>query len=199
MVEKLAQNITNVFVEKGLVDGKKRDIYEYGFAHIITEAVSWALLFAIAIAVHKFTESLVYFFVFMILRHSAGGFHAKTRLGCQALFLGTYILFLILLYILPDKYYTYIIIPILLFCDVVMSIICPIDNENKRCSDKEKMKYKRKTILLLAVFTLSAAVILVFANNIGYIALCIALAMLNVCISDIAGMNQGKEVMHHEK
>lgn len=191
IVERLAENITEFFISKGIIDANRRDIYEYGFAHILSETVSWIILFAIALLVKQFIESTVYFAVFMILRHSAGGYHASTRLRCQAIFIGAYLIFLMLIYIIPAGYILFISMPVAVFCITTMSVICPIDNEKKRLTDLEKAKYKKKTIILLLSFT--GLMVFMLFMDLGYIALSIVLAMLNVCISDIAGMFQRME------
>lgn len=154
MISDISKSIACFFAEKGYIKRENVEYYSFGFAKIISDALIWLLVFAISLAVRRVLETAVYVFTFVVMRHCAGGYHAKTAARCNIIFIASYLLFLFVLWLVPQtgyKWLLYIGIPIF---ELIFLILAPIEHENKKCTEEELKKYRIKTISYSLIFVL---------------------------------------------
>ena len=142
MYKKLAQIISNKFIQKGLIDEAKKDIYIYGLEYIVSNIVYLAIFFALCLLTKTLLPSLCFWLGIFLLRKIAGGHHAKTYLSCHFLFAFNHILFIFIQYIFPQQYYQNFIVASLLITIVSIFTCAPVDHKNKPFIKTEYHRYK---------------------------------------------------------
>ena len=83
MITNWGEKIARRLAASGTILSEDVDLYGYGFFLLLSSAL---YLFVVAIfgsALGIFWESILFYFMFSILREYAGGIHAKTERGCM--------------------------------------------------------------------------------------------------------------------
>lgn len=184
MITKVSESIAYFFAEKGFFEKEHVKCYVYGFYYIISETLYWLLFASIAFFADRVIESIVYMFVFINIRHCAGGYHANTRAKCNIIFTITYLLFLGTLRISLEKSYVPAMLIAVTISMTILLLFAPVKPANKKCTDNEMEKYRQKTIAYSVIFSMLVYICGLlqwdFAQKIG---LCITLAMVGAALS----------------
>ena len=103
---------------------------------------------SIAACLKMLPELIVIACVLIPLRKNARGYHAKTKDGCYfcSCFYATIILLTYKMLKNPFIWWG-----MLVLSDVIIFIMSPLDNENKRLDNKEKEYYREKSCHILAL------------------------------------------------
>ena len=89
MYKKIAKIITDSFILKGIIKKEDKEIYEYSYEVLISQAVYIFIMLFISILFKAFFETLVFFIGFYICRSLTGGYHASNYIKCHLLFIIT--------------------------------------------------------------------------------------------------------------
>ena len=81
-MEQVATKIVTKMVSADLISEGESDLYNYGVQVILEKVISYAIIFVLAMIMHKFLEILLFFVSFSILRKYSGGIHCKTFKSC---------------------------------------------------------------------------------------------------------------------
>lgn len=184
MITKISESMAYFFAKKGFFEKEYVECYIYGFYYIISETLYWLLVTLIAFLTNRVIESIIYMFVFINIRHCAGGYHANTRAKCNIIFTITYLMVLTILHFTPVNFYTAIIFSIETVSAAILLILAPITPENRKCTDAEWKKFRKKVIIYSLLFVAVACICGImqyeFVQKTG---LCIALAMFSAALS----------------
>ena len=107
MYKKIAKIITDSFILKGIIKKEDKEIYEYSYEVLISQAVYIFIMLFISILFKAFFETLVFFIGFYICRSLTGGYHASNYIKCHLLFALNQIAFLLLLQLMSNRYFLY--------------------------------------------------------------------------------------------
>lgn len=147
-MQKVINKMLDSLVEYGNIIQEEREIYSFGIECMILKAIHVISYVFLAIIMHQLFELLIMLSVLILLRKNAGGYHAKTRIGCYIVSCMTVYLSL-LFHKLVDIDEIYFIGWIL--CSVMIFLLAPIDNANKRMDQIEKSYYKKVTRKILVI------------------------------------------------
>ena len=152
MLSKLSKAIANILVNEAIIDEDDFDLYEYGLFYSFSYIYFFIITFINGIFFHAIIESVVFYLSFTSIRQFAGGFHSEKESTCL---ITTFLLSL------SGVLFTKLTTPLItnwhitLFAIIVVSIITillsPIDNQSNPLTDKEKQKFKRKTLITLVI------------------------------------------------
>ena len=152
----LAEQLTQQLIRSSVVEEGDAELYSYGLFLVI----SWLYSFLITVSTGLFTgivwESILFYFVFILLRTYAGGIHAKTELSCTTLTTVVLIASVIgIRYISSLESYTYsfLLLAVGSFCIV---ILCPVDSKEKPLDAREKKRYRAICIIMVFLCVLIA-------------------------------------------
>lgn len=137
--------------EKSIINEEDMEIYGYGLKLLISTIFKVLGFLAVGIFTGLLEETIIFILFFSSLRIQAGGYHAKTVIGC---FLGTLVLIftsIVLVKILPVDYTTYFILITLVVSNLLIFIYAPLENKNKPFTDEEKVVYKHRSILVAII------------------------------------------------
>ncbi len=135
-----------------------------------------------------------FFLMFVSIRVYTGGYHADTFIVCKTVFL-----LICLMLILTSKIKVYFIpmLIVIIFYNITVLCLAPVENANKFLTEDEKIKYRKISILLSIVW--SAIAVITYFN---FIDICrsIMLTAFIVAFLMIVGENKHrKEGVQNEK
>lgn len=153
-MELLAKKIVENQIKKGKVKSDDEALYQYGYQIMLEKAIAILMTIAVALILNAWVEVLVFCASFISIRIYAGGFHAKSIIGCLILSL----VMLVGGVVLNEMLYEWRFYKVYLLIDVViLPIICicaPSEHKNRAVSVSEKKYFKR----MVSVFCLLQSV-----------------------------------------
>lgn len=162
-MEKIAKSITAYFYASGVIGQDMTEICEYGMELVLAGMLNGILILFTSILIHYKIYGLIFLLIMMPTRAFMGGYHAKTHLRCNILFVCTYLFSLFLLKMLNIRYA--MIVQILVIAGFIfVSAWSPLDNKNKALSDIQKIKYN-KIIQLIYIMLMTAGVVVKYKDQ----------------------------------
>lgn len=155
MLENLAKSTACFFVSQNIVKSEYEEIYAYGVEILLSTVINGIVVLFIAILSNTVLPSLFFFTAFILMRRSAGGYHARTHMGCMMILVAVHLMFMVLINVIPDS-----IIPILSYFSIAYSCIsvylfAPVEHPNKPLSSDDRRKLRMKSL----VYILSISVV----------------------------------------
>lgn len=83
MIINLGEKIAHKLADSGTISSEDIDLYGYGFFLLLSSALYLVVAAIFGSVFGILWESIVFYFLFSILRGYAGGIHAKTEQGCM--------------------------------------------------------------------------------------------------------------------
>jgi accessory gene regulator B len=78
MIEKYVKNLVN----QNIIDPDNQEIYTYGIKQGLLIIINIATVVAMGLVLGLLAESMVFLVTYILIRTYAGGYHAKSQLGC---------------------------------------------------------------------------------------------------------------------
>jgi accessory gene regulator B len=166
MIKQMSNRITAYLIQGNIIDEAEAEIYQYGIKHIIINMVTLIIVSLLATVGHTWIATIFFFVGFMPIRLIAGGYHAKTPLGCNILSLVIYSMNMILVY----SAYVYVTDAIVISTGTIISIIifiiAPVDHKNRTLEAREySIVKKRCRIMGLLIISLGVIMSLLPETN----------------------------------
>ncbi len=163
IVSLLSQKITILFIKKGYILEKEKDIYQYGFEILISSCVGISIILFLGLLFSTGIESILFLFCLISLRQYTGGYHAKSYLNCNLTLLGTYMICIFVNKILMCNTSIFPFFILILFLPFLFVIIryAPIENINKSINKENKALYKIRSVIIF----LSYYIFLIFLTR----------------------------------
>ncbi len=148
------QKCCHFFISKKLIKEDKRDVYDYCFEIMLSNILNFLVILVISLITHTITQTMFYIVSFMLVRETAGGYHAESHISCLAILVLSYCSFLTLLHILPNAWMKIVSLFFILLSIILVFILSPIEDHNKTLTEQEIKKFKKKSrvIILLLSF-----------------------------------------------
>lgn len=133
-------------ISEECIKEEELDIYRFGLECLILKLIHYVSYIIIAIVLHSLPSLLISSCVMIPLRSKAGGYHAKTRVGCY-IFSCSMITALCLLnkMVLPIS----IQIVILVIGNIILLFWAPVENENRPLEQVEINVFRKQVIITL--------------------------------------------------
>lgn len=160
MYGKIAQNVARYFTRKQIIDDANAEIYEYGFEILLSTIVYLTVFVVLSLMTDSMVYSLLFFLSFLIVRKTAGGYHASTYLRCHLLFFINHLLFIIGVNLYPLRYTPMTSIIVILTSAILILIFAPVAHPNRPFIKTERMRFRKLSIgyailLIFLAFPLS--------------------------------------------
>lgn len=166
---KLSKGISNWLYRQGAIEKDEIDLYEYAvYCFIITIApLIMALLCSAMIGGIKQCISIL--IPFMLLRQYSGGYHAKNVWFCM---ISSFLTIIILVWIAMNDIGGIVHWSLLAVSVIVIIKSSPIESDNRKLDEKEKVEYHKKAKIILFVFLMLEIILnviglTIYANSIG--------------------------------
>lgn len=135
-------------ISEKCIKEEERDIYRFGLECMILKLIHYVSYIIIALALHSLPSLLISSCVMIPLRSKAGGYHAKTRIGCYV-FSCSMITVICLLnrIILPELIHMIILV----IANIILLIWAPVENENRPLEQVEVYAFRKQVIIILLI------------------------------------------------
>ena len=126
------------------------EVYIYGLELIISSLIGESIVLILGLILGRLIETIIFIVLIKFIRIYSGGFHAKTYIVCNIVFIISYSVSLFvsrcLANISPDIIFI-IMIATILVTVLAMAIMAPIENVNKPISLERRKVLKIKAIV----------------------------------------------------
>ena len=186
MLARFSKMLSSFFISKKLIEENEQEVYDYCFEIMLSTILNFIVVLVISLITHTIIPTIFYIVSFMIVRGTAGGYHAESHLSCLVILVLSYGSFLVLLNILPNMWLKIVSFIFIFIAVVLVFILSPIEDHNKPLTEQETKKFKKKiraVILLLSLLTIVLSIL--FSN--AQFAFSFASGMEIVAVSLIAG------------
>lgn len=152
MLHALSNRMAARLKNRGIINDENIDVYTYGFELLFSFLFSTSVIILIGTIMSKILETLVFLSIFVILRSYTGGYHAETYAKCTVVTFSTYIL-VILLTVFIEFVPKSIYILGTSLCLLIIGVLAPIENQNKKILSSKKIRHKVTSIILGMAFS----------------------------------------------
>ena len=174
----MADRIIRQLIALELIDGEEEDIYRFGLEVLSLKVLHYVIYLLIAAFLHEIPRFLILAVAFILLRKSAGGYHAKTKSGC---YVGSCVTVLIM--ILCIKGFSGLVprqiilgsMFIMLAGDIIIWKMAPSGNRSRTFDEAEKRIFKHRTRMVLIFETISVSVLIAAGKEVYAIPIVLAI------------------------
>ena len=173
MKSKASGRIITWLIESGVIEDSDRELYEYAIHSLwlLVAPLLLALVFGILMGAPG--KAVLMSLPFMAIRKFSGGFHAKRERTCLIV---SCLLIVLCIYAAAHLEYSAVISICLMLAGISLIAFSPIDSENRRLDDDEKIRYKVITAVMTTVFAVLHLILLVL--GLRSVAVCIAVGLI---------------------
>lgn len=151
MIHNQASRLASRLVNNKIIESTSHDVYTYGFELILSGAVNILLMAIVSIAFRRYYDWILFLVAFILLRTTAGGYHAKSHIGC--IMVGTIAFALLLAASRLQINWTIFILVTSIISLVLILIFSPVEAHNKKLNEERKAK-NRKVSICIAILNL---------------------------------------------
>ena len=152
MIKNLAVKITQVLINKKIIQKEEYGIYEYCVELAIVSLISYSLLLAIAIIFDEIICSLLFLVTFSLFRRLNGGYHANNYTKCAIISLCCYIF---MLFIIKNYASIFEVSYLLLIIGLaIVVLISPQQDDNKPLTKRQYRLLKKASKNIAAILAL---------------------------------------------
>ena len=191
----ISNSIATELGAQGIIQEEDIDKCRYGLEVFISSVLEIVSLLFVALFVGNFLETVLLFAAFIPLRIYAGGYHANTKLKCYLISVAVYILFTVIMYILPQELYLTVSVLCTLLSLMMVFTSAPIIHYNKSVNDMEKTYYRKFSVVIVLTETVIILLLSISFLN-SKIGISLALGQAAVSLSMIAAIIKQKLCKH---
>lgn len=171
---KMFEKIISGCIDNGTINAEDKEIYEYGLNHIAAMFLNVLTTMIISFIFGMVWQSILFMISYIPLRSYAGGYHARTKLGCYLF--STILVICVLLSIKYLSYNKIFLLSMTFISGAIILIFAPIGDKNKSLDKIEIKVFKKRTKITL--FVEIGLIFLLIAMNLNFIAICIITSMI---------------------
>jgi accessory gene regulator B len=138
--------ILDKLVWYSIISEEDKELYLFGLECLLLKTLHCISYFCIGAYLKMLPELFMIGCVLIPLRRNAGGYHAKTKLGCY-LFSCMYIAMILLLSKITMNQFTWWIT--LWISNLIIFFMSPVDNPNRKLDEEELIFFRKKSQLIL--------------------------------------------------
>ena len=148
MVDGFIDKIIDVQVEKGTILEQDIKIYKYGYLLLYELFLNIVIAVVIGLVTNRLGELLIFLLLYVPLRSFCGGWHADKLWKCTIY--SNLMLILLCITLSYEIIYSRPIIMVLIFIIgiIFVGICAPVETQAKPISSKEKIRYKKRIVLI---------------------------------------------------
>lgn len=183
MFSKGSEKIATALLDNKIIDSDNYDICRYGINQCITTLFNFVTTLIIGLIYGMVLEAIFFTIAYIPVRIYAGGYHAKTPVGCWLF--SAVILVIVLLAIKKFTISLLVSVLLLIASGSLVCILSPVEDANKPLDEIEMRVYKKRTLIMI----ISEAIILIIFLILKWqrIALCAIMAWVILSIMLIMG------------
>ena len=141
-----------IFNDRIPLDTESIAFYRYGIEITISSILNIVLVLIIGFIINCVEKSIVFLFLFIVIRSVSGGYHASSYFKCNLLMCSSFLGIVIASKILNNLTSWIWILPVSIAMLITVGILSPIPNINKPIKQDRKTKYKLFSFLICLGF-----------------------------------------------
>ncbi len=157
MFKNLADDAAIMLITNNIIEEEKREAYTYGFELFFENILFFGIIFIIALLTKTLIFSVLFTFLYKMLRQYTGGFHCKTAELCLVVSVLIYLV-VVLLYKLDMDSIEFVLAIGILFSTIIIIIFSPRESKNRPLESGERKKYRVISIVIAAIIALVATI-----------------------------------------
>lgn len=155
MFSKGSEKIAATLLDNKIIDSDNYDICRYGINQCITTLFNFVTTLIIGLIYGMVLEAIIFTIAYIPIRIYAGGYHAKTPVGC---WLFSAVILAIVLLVMKEFTFSLLVSVLLLIASgSLVCILSPVEDANKPLDEIEIRVYKKRTLIMM----ISEAIILI--------------------------------------
>lgn len=170
MIGKLSLKTAVFFSDNNIISSEDIEAYAYGLEILISTVINFMAAIFIAVLTGEFLAFTVCLAAFITLRLHAGGYHAKTHVGCVAVLVVFLLAYTAALRLLSPAGKTVTAAVFLVISTAAIIAFAPVGHPNHPLSDKTKKKLRSKTLILLGMWIVFCIVFHFFRTELSFFA-----------------------------
>lgn len=195
------RDIADLLVQENILAEGQKELVEFGLYHGKLLLVNCCTILIIGGIFGQIPVSVLFLVFFSILRSYAGGYHAGTVLRC--FFISMFLISSGLWLIRMGFWSISVCIVMSILSSIVILILSPVDNANKKLDVREKQVFRKRTLILLLIEVICLGSGIYFGITILYQAVSLAIALtgglvLAGKIKNLVGENQKQKYQNEE-
>ena len=153
MLHKLTLNLAQTFYTNNDIEYDEGDVevYAYGLELFLSAVLEVLAVLVLGILLGRVFETIAFFAAFIPLRSYAGGYHAKTHLGCFFVLLVIYALILSVLHTIPPELISHVAIFCVGLSTYPILNFAPLADANKPIGPLQRKKFKKKSVFIFLI------------------------------------------------
>lgn len=167
MLHKLSNNISDKLSSSGIISIDRKRVYAYGLELLLASICGIGVLMILSIVFRKPFIWIPYLLAFIPMRLNAGGFHARSHLGCITSFSSVFATLIITSHFIP--YIRILSLVVSITCLILVLVFAPIETKNNPLKAGRKHICRRNSIIL-SIFNLIVSIVTYFCfKNLNYV------------------------------
>lgn len=182
MVNKFSTYFTEKMISNGTISDKDKELYIYGLFMFLSQLMFFIIACIFGFLLNCIIESIIFYIAFQFIRKYAGGYHAATETRCEIL--STLSISVCIVVIRLSKTYDFqtILLIIGAVSAVCIFVFCPLDTPEKPLSKKEFKYFRKISLTILLVISISVIVSYIFKFQMVLVPCCLSLILESVLI-----------------
>ncbi|MBQ3512457.1 MAG: accessory gene regulator B family protein [Lachnospiraceae bacterium] len=183
-MERFIEHIVTQMVSRNFIKKEDIEVYRFGLECACLKFIHILSYLLIGILLNEAISLLFSGCLLILLRKKAGGYHAKTRVGCYIF--SCCIVFIMCMWNDLEKT-CWLNIIVLIVADIIIFILAPIDNENRRLDSLETRDFRRQSIIMLFIINMIIILILItsFSQIGGFLISSVAMEALLMILGKV--------------
>lgn len=153
MIAQLSKRLASFFVYKKIIEKDDEEVYEYGLQLLLSTVINGLIALLIAIITGTLLQCFLYLAAFIVMRKTAGGYHANTHLGCCCILAVVLSCFIAFIKFVPVDVYILIALFSIVFSVIIIFLFSPLEHKNKPISSEDKIRLKRKSRIYILIIS----------------------------------------------
>ena len=154
MIESQAKKMSSFFISNGVIDERDREKFDYCYEVMLSTLLNVLAVILIGTATGFLPQTVYFLAAFVLLKNTAGGYHAASHPGCCFCPMGTFLAFRLLGAFLPADVLPMLSVLLTSFAAVTVFLLAPVGTENKPLGRKQAVRLKRDSRLLVSCIAL---------------------------------------------
>lgn len=139
-------------IKLNIIDSEDEEIYRFGLEGLLLKLIHYSSYLVIAFFAHEIIRFLIFFAAFLVLRKSAGGYHAKTRAGCYISSCLIVFCMVICIKMAVDwNSFGLFGCILLLLSDICIFGFAPLGNRNREYDTEETLIFRKRAVGFLVL------------------------------------------------
>jgi accessory gene regulator B len=162
MIERVAGDLALYFHKRGVYTKIQIEAYSYGFQLLLSTVINALVLIVISIVLNVLVEGVFFNLVFIGLRVTAGGYHAKSHKSCILMVCCVYSLMAVLTLSIPDGMLSTYSLVCSIYTALVIWKYSPVEVKNKPLAEKQKQRLHDQSLMIASILLFIALLQYVF-------------------------------------